>query len=194
MRAAENQELMPDDRCQDRKDATMKPIRLLLALAIVGVVCFSAGPAQEPKVTLTAVKYDQLKHEILKHRGRVVVVDFWATFCPPCKKSFPHFIDMQAKYASKGIVVISVSLDDANDPEKVEKAQAFLAKVNSPLRNFILDEPFAFWEKKFESNSLPFYYLFDRRGKWVRYRGSDYADGVPYDELEKVVVKMLDEK
>jgi thiol-disulfide isomerase/thioredoxin len=172
----------------------MTALRWLLALGVLIGFCFSAGPAQEKNVTLTRVKYDELKQEVLKHRGKVVVVDFWATFCPPCKKSFPHFIDMQTKYASKGIVVISVSLDAADDPEKVERAQAFLTKINSPLRNFILDEPLEIWSKKFESNSLPFYYLFDRRGKWVRYRGDDFKDGVPYDELEKVVVKMLDDK
>jgi thiol-disulfide isomerase/thioredoxin len=168
----------------------MTALRCLIALGVFAF-CFSAGPAQEKKVTLTRVKYDDLKQEILKHRGKVVVVDFWATFCPPCIKSFPHFMDMQTKYADKGLVVISVSLDV---PDSFDNAQAFLTRKNSNLRNFYLDEPGDLWAKKFESESLPFYYLFDRRGKWVRYRGKDYADGVPYDELEKVVIKMLDEK
>jgi thiol-disulfide isomerase/thioredoxin len=172
----------------------MTAVRWLLAIGVLAGFFVAAGPAQEKKVTLTPVKYDGLKQEILKHRGKVVVVDFWATFCPPCKKSFPHFIDMQTKYAGKGLVVISVSLDAADDKAVVERAQAFLTKVNSPLHNLILDEPFELWAKKLDAKALPFYYLFDRRGKWVRYRGEDFSDGVPYEDLEKTVVKMLDEK
>ncbi len=146
----------------------MTALRYLLALGVFAGFCVCAVPAQDNNITLTRVKYDGLKQEILNHRGKVVVVDFWATFCPPCVKSFPHFIDMQTKYADKGLVVISVSLDATDNPESIERAHAFLIKKKSPLRNFILDEPVEVWSKKFGSSSLPFYYVFDRRGKWVR--------------------------
>lgn len=175
----------------------MNVLRWLLALGVLAGFCFSAGPAQEKKVTITPVKYEGLKQEILKHRGKVVVVDFWATWCPPCVKSFPHFIDLHTQYANKGLVVISVSLNDTNDPDQVERAQAFLIKRNSPMRNLILDEPGDFWQKKFASKSLPFYYVFDRRGKWVRFHPDDYEgkkDGALYEALDAAVVKLLDEK
>src|SRR4029434_4220756 len=44
--------------------------------------------------------------------GKVVILDFWATWCPPCKAEIPGFIELQKKYGEKGLVVVGVSLDE----------------------------------------------------------------------------------
>ena len=162
--------------------------------AFLIVVCATAGPAQEKKIATTPVKYDGLKQEVLKQRGKVVLVDFWATWCPSCLKAFPDIIEVQKKYADKGLVVLSVSLDDAADPEKIAKANGFLTRVASPFRNLILDETYETWVSKLDCKSLPCYFVFDRRGKWVRFRAGDNENGVNYGELEKTVVQLLNEK
>lgn len=101
---------------------------------------------------------------------------------------------MQEKYASKGLVVISVSVDDPDDKEKIDEANSFLRKAKIPLRNFHLTEPDEVWNKKLEFTLPPCYYVFDRRGKWVRFRGQDYKVGVPYGEMDKVILQMLDDR
>jgi hypothetical protein len=80
--------------------------------------------------------------------------------------------------------------------DKLDQANSILTRKKVALRNLILDEPYEIWSKKFEAESLPFAYLFDRRGKWVRCRASDYRDdpeGYGRD-VEKVVMQMLNEK
>ena len=173
----------------------MQPVRWSLVFATLAFLVIAGAPAQEKKIEMTPVKYDGLKQQVLKHRGKVVIVDFWATFCPPCMAAFPKFIDMHKKYGAKGLVVIAVSADDADNPEKVKKANAFLKRMESPFYNLLMDEPWDAWTKRLEIKSLPCYYVFDRHGKWVRFRGDDSKDGsINYDEVEKVVVKMLNEK
>src|SRR5512135_2008759 len=54
------------------------------------------------------------------YKGKLVLLEFWATWCPPCKATIPDLIALQAKYAGKGLVVLGVSLDEGGDlPSKL---------------------------------------------------------------------------
>ena len=48
-------------------------------------------------------------------KGKVIVLDFWATWCGPCKVEIPHFIEFQQKYGSKGLQIVGISVDDTAD-------------------------------------------------------------------------------
>jgi len=167
-------------------------MRRLGACLMIGALALGAGPAQEKKIELITVKYDGLKQEILKHRGKVVIIDFWATNCVPCIQALPHYVELQQKFGDKGLVVITVSVDPIDNKKRVERAQQILIDNKAALRNFILDEPMEVWAKKFEFTGLPFSYLFDRQGKWVRLRSLDHPN---YDEIvEKTLLDFLKEK
>lgn len=56
----------------------MNRIRMLAATGLFAAICAGAGHTQEKKIEMIPVKYDGLKQEVLKHRGKVLVVDFWA--------------------------------------------------------------------------------------------------------------------
>lgn len=58
----------------------MISLRIFLSLSILAILCAPNGSAQEKKIAMIPVKYDGLKQEVLKHRGKVVVVDFWADY------------------------------------------------------------------------------------------------------------------
>jgi thiol-disulfide isomerase/thioredoxin len=75
------------------------------------MVCASFGAIAEPN----------RQFELDKYAGQVVVLDFWASWCAPCRRSFPWLNAMHAKYSSQGLVIIGVNVD--NDPDA---AAAFL--------------------------------------------------------------------
>ena len=58
----------------------MNTVRVLLAVMMLGALCAGVGEAQEKKFEMVPVKYNGLKEEVLKHRGKVLVVDFWAGY------------------------------------------------------------------------------------------------------------------
>lgn len=57
------------------------------------------------------------------YRGKVVLLDFWATWCVPCREEIPHFIDLQEKYRDKGLQIVGVSMDDGPEPVRTFSQQ-----------------------------------------------------------------------
>lgn len=82
-----------------------------------------------PDFTLTDLQGRNVKLSDL--RGKAVVLNFWATWCPPCKQEIPWFVDMQKRYASQGLQVIGVSMDDGGQQD-VEKFAAENS-INYPI-------------------------------------------------------------
>jgi thiol-disulfide isomerase/thioredoxin len=63
-------------------------------------------------------------------RGKVIVLDFWATWCPPCKAEIPGFVELQQAYGEKGLQIVGVSVDDTPDQLKPFAAEF---KMNYPV-------------------------------------------------------------
>lgn len=75
----------------------------------------SANSAQQqtaPDFTLTSLDGKPLR--LSDYRGKLVLLDFWATWCTPCRAEIPRFIEWQQKYGAQGLVVLGVSMDDSS--------------------------------------------------------------------------------
>lgn len=185
-----------------RKEIDMRCVsRMGLVALIAAMWCHAPSPGSgqgpAPTVTLKVVKYDELTELIRANQGKVIIVDFWSLTCIPCKKNFPHVVEMYNAYKDKGLVVISVATDDINDKDKKDprpRILAFLQDNKASFLNVLLDEPTDVIQGKLRVENLPCMYVFDRDGKWRRFIGDSLVDAkgeVRHAEIEALVKKLL---
>lgn len=68
-------------------------------------------------------------HSISEWQGKILIINFWATWCPPCRKEIPEFVALQKQYSAKGLQVIGVAIDDQNSVEEFLVSN----KINYPI-------------------------------------------------------------
>lgn len=98
--------------------------------------------------------------DLQEFHGKVVVLDFWASWCIPCRRSFPWMNNMQEKYGDEGLVIIGVNLD-AVDAD----ARAFLKETPADFR--IINDPQGTLAREHDVIAMPTSYIFDRNGDLV---------------------------
>lgn len=121
--------------------------------------------------------------KLKKYHGKIVLLDFWATWCHGCKEEIPWFSEFEHKYAKKGLSVVGVSLDE----EGWKAVKPFLESANVPYRMVLGDDAIA---KKYAIQNMPDTYLIDRRGRIA----ATYVGLVDKDNVEANIQAILNAK
>ena len=150
----------------------------LITLALVGLFAIAAA-APAPSFTLPAAQGNISLDSL---RGHVVYLDFWASWCDPCRKSFPWMEQLQKKYADQGLVVVAVNLDS-----KHEAATKFLTA--HPVSFTVVFDPAATVPPLYNVKAMPSTFIIDKDGtiavSHIGFQEKDTAD------LEKHVTELL---
>ncbi len=138
-----------------------------LLLALIALAAPTSLPATEAGAALDLGAY----------RGRVVVVDFWASWCAPCRRSIPWLNEMRARYGDRGLVVIGVNVDaDARDAER------FIREV--PIDFEVVYDPQGTLAAQYALEGMPSSYVYSRDGELVaRHLGFQNARRAEYEAL-----------
>jgi peroxiredoxin len=128
-----------------------------------------AGPALlslAPDFTLTDLSARALR--LSAYRGKVVLLDFWATWCAPCRKEMPLFVELQSKHRDAGLQILGISIDDHEPP------------VREFVKTYRLNFPIAMGNAELATEyggilGVPVAFLIDRQGR-IRYKHSGETD------------------
>ncbi len=167
-----------------RRLAHRRALRLAVCAAfavLAGTASSAIAPATAaPDFTLHAMGGPNLR--LKEQRGRVVMVNFWATWCEPCRQEMPQLNRLYEKYKSSGFVLLGVNVDD-----DVAKAAEVAAKLGVTFP--VLLDTDKTVSKLYDLSTMPSTVLIDRDGK-VRYVHRGYLSGYE-DNYEKQIRELL---
>jgi peroxiredoxin len=154
---------------------------LLMTVVSLAAAATAVGTSA-PDFTLKTLAGGNMR--LQEQRGQVVLVNFWATWCGPCRKEMPHLNRIADKYKSSGLVLLGVNVDD-----DVGNALAVAAKLG--VKFPVLLDTDKKVSRLYDLNSMPSTMVIDRSGK-VRFVHRGYQDG--YEDLyDKQIRDLLKE-
>ena len=153
----------------------------VVALCLLGLYIASRRTAQQPKPKasgnlapdFTVKDIDGRMLTLSDYKGKVVLLNFWATWCAPCRTEIPHFVEMQNRFGPDGFQVIGISMDDDAKP------------VREFAQQFGLNYPVAVGDDKLAEGyggvlGLPISFVIDREGRiYAKHIGA--ADAAVFD-------------
>jgi cytochrome c biogenesis protein CcmG/thiol:disulfide interchange protein DsbE len=169
-------------------DMQMHMRRITSIAFIIGALVFSiqsitaADPKHAPNVALHAA--DGVTVQLADYKGKVVLIDFWASWCPPCKASFPALDAIYREYQGKGLEVLAVNVD-----ERRRDADTFLDA--HPHRLTVLYDPKGVSPEAFGVKGMPSSFLIDRAGN-IRFTHMGYSGNVA-DGYRREIAQLLSE-
>ena len=156
-------------------------MKLAVVLALGAVALFAAQ-------VLHPLDEDVFNRTLAANKGKVVLFDFWATWCDPCRAELPELVKLERKWRGRGLVLLTVSADE---PEQEAAALQFLLKTGVRLPAYVKhvknDEAFIDSIDQKWSGALPGLFLYDRAGRKV----ASFIGETDIAEIEKAVAAQV---
>jgi thiol-disulfide isomerase/thioredoxin len=135
--------------------------RILGFLLILGLITIACGSKEQAKQSGTAdfilPSIEGSEYSLSQFNGQVVVIDFWATWCPPCRNSIPAFIELYNKYHDQGFTILGISLDT-----DVQAVRNYSAQMKIPYPILMGNKDIA---RAYQVSGIPKTLFLDRKGK-----------------------------
>lgn len=167
--------------------AKLSPWLLAGFLVLIAAPARHAARAQSPAADIKSVEPKDIKDLVAQNKGKVVLLNFFATWCVPCHTEFPDIIKLQNAYKDKGLQVIEVSMNDVTDKDELQK---YLSETKPPFTVYIAANTEDQFYKDVDSRwdtALPMTMIFGRDGKNVDF----YKEARTYDQFQKDVTPLL---
>ena len=134
----------------------------LICFAVVSTIaCQKKAKESSSKKGAVRVLTETGYQEVLRgHRGHILVVNFFTTWCEPCRRELPHFVDLSRSLKSRGVDFVGFSLDTS----RKQVLETFLEKIKIPYQVYLAASSF---RNRLNIQAVPTTYIYDRRGKRV---------------------------
>jgi len=176
------------------KPAIGRTIRIVPAVLILALVMALAGCNSEEsskssstvKLAVQPVAVNSIAQSLEQMKGKVVVLDLWATWCGPCRMEIPSFIKLQEKYKAQGLEIVGVSLDPITRGGNAEMVGKFAQDNNINYTIWLVNNPSALANYP-AGQGIPTTYVIGRDGRIVK----QYVGVQPENVFESDIKSLL---
>ena len=166
----------------------------LLAPGSIWAEATSGHAAEQSNTDLQPISFAQWDDILEKQLGHITVVDFWAGWCSPCIKRFPHMVEMHHNYKDRGVRFISLNLDEQGDKESIEWANVFLASIRAVFPNYHMDENMTQAFERLDLLGLPTVRIYARDGtEAYRLSGDNPYQQFTEKDVEDAILDLLNQ-
>lgn len=169
------------------------PLPAVLVTAILSLASHAAPPAETSAVEVVdKAGYERI---LARHKGKVILVDCWATWCVPCIKAFPKTVELSERYRKDGLAVVSLSFDSLKKGEAPPSVIEFLKDKHADFDNLISKLDIADDGADvfgIEEGALPHFKLYGRDGKLLKtFASGDDEKTFTHEDIEQAVKAAL---
>lgn len=158
-------------------------LRIACVIALMATALSLGAAAIKVGDTFPDLSKFKLEGALPDLKGKVVLVDFWASWCAPCKESFPTMNDLQKRYGPQGLIIIAVNVDENNSDmvDFLKKHSASFAVVRDAAQKLV---------DKVDISTMPASFLIDSSGK-VRFTHSGFRGEETKRKYEQEIESLL---
>lgn len=165
----------------------MKTMAIILSsLLLVGVNAAFSGADSKMAPDFRARTTDGEELSLAQFRGKVVLLDFWASWCKPCQQEFPFLVDLYRDNMERDFVVLAINLD-----EDATKMRKFLKGIHLPVKFPIITDPKGKIPALYKISHMPTTILIDQKGE-IEYEQGGFQNS-DEEKLMQVLSALLDD-
>jgi thiol-disulfide isomerase/thioredoxin len=181
------------------KPANKRTIRYVLAAVSILAMAMALAGCDSTESTKSAgsgsgsavavgqpIAVDSISQSLEQMKGKVVVLDLWATWCGPCRMEIPSFIKLQEKYKAQGLEIVGVSLDPITRGGNAELVRKFMQENNINYTIWVVNNPTALMKYP-TGQGIPTTYVIDRNGRTIK----QYVGVQPESVFENDIKSLL---
>jgi cytochrome c biogenesis protein CcmG/thiol:disulfide interchange protein DsbE len=152
---------------------------------ILLILTLAAFAADAPKIGETAPQFqgttfDGKKIELGDFKGKVVLIDFWASWCGPCRKEMPFLIELYYHYRKSPFEIVAVNIDD-----KLDNAKKFMDQLPEEIRFTIVQDPKQQIPPKYDIKGMPSSIVLDKEGI-IRFWHTGFKESSKEDYISEI--------
>jgi peroxiredoxin len=163
----------------------MNKLSLTLLILLIPVFLFAQEIGKEPPA-FSGKTANGEKVSLSDYKGKVTIIDFWASWCKPCKEGFPFLVELYDNYSDKGFEVLGVNLD-----EEVANMNKFLRKMDKDIKFKIISDADSKIGNLYNVEAIPSTFFIDKKGV-LRYMHLGFS-GDDKEKFKKEIESLLNE-